>query len=943
MQVEVPSFASGSLVSARGRTWVVMPSEDQDVLLLRPVDGSEDDAIGIFVPLEPDAVTGATYPPPNPDHAGDFSGSLLLRDAVRLTLRSGAGPFRSVGRLSVVPRPYQYVPLIMALRMDPVRLLIADDVGVGKTIEAGMIARELFDRGAVRRIGVLCPPHLCDQWARELADKFGIETSVIQPSQMARLERAVPRPDVHVFEHYPHLVASIDYVKSDRHRRAFVDNAPDLIIIDEAHTASRPKGDGTRTQQQRHRLLAELAEDPKRHFVLVTATPHSGVEESFRSLLGILDPALDLPVESKIPRRRLLLHMIQRRRSDLTDWLGANTPFPGRDDRERTYRMSREYSQLYESILDFCRQTVAGVDGRRQRVRYWAAISILRCVLSSPAAAEAALRKRAERKRREIEDDVSNEEEFATQILDSTSDQDSPPDYVPTSALDDPDTALTSDEVRRLETFLRRAHQLRGPEHDAKLAETRDAVEELLSEGYRPIVYCRFIDTAQYVAEQLQAMLGNRYSGLRVQSVTGGDGNEEQRREIVADLAASHMRVLVATDCLSEGINMQEDFDAVLHYDLPWNPNRLEQREGRVDRYGQGKSTVKTVLIWGQDNAIDQAVLRVLIRKAREIRARLGISVAGTVESDAVLEAVVDDIFMRRGGYQLTFDAEDTEAKVSEYHKAVDHAAERESQNRAYFAQHSIQPVEVERELREMEPALGSAADIERFMGNSIQRFNGELRATTTDGVFSLFPGSLEQLINRRFERSKFPMRVSFNGTPRQGTTQLGRNHPIVTALSDAVLDRALSEEDPLFARCGAIVTNDVERRTFVLLLRLRYLLHEDGRDQFAEEVVAAAFQRVAGAISWLNPYQEEALKLLSGAIDRASPEAWEIKDFVSEALRMLSGQDWAMPIIEQRVDALKASHNRLRGLVGGSSLDVRPHAQPDVLGCYVLIPSGAG
>ncbi|MCY4652626.1 MAG: helicase, partial [Dehalococcoidia bacterium] len=145
-------WTPGSLVSARDRMWVVIPSEDEGVTLLRPVDGSEEDAIGIFDRLEPDTITEATYPYPEPDKSGDFRGALLLRDAVRLTLRAGAGPFRCIGRLSVVPRPYQYVPLIMALRMNPVRLLIADDVGVGKTIEAAMIARELLDRGIVRRV-----------------------------------------------------------------------------------------------------------------------------------------------------------------------------------------------------------------------------------------------------------------------------------------------------------------------------------------------------------------------------------------------------------------------------------------------------------------------------------------------------------------------------------------------------------------------------------------------------------------------------------------------------------------------------------------------------------------------------------------------------------------------------------------------------------------------
>ena len=136
---------------------MVIPSDDEQVTLLRPVDGSEDDAVGIFLPLEPSAITDATYPRPNPEKTGDFAGALLLRGAVRLTLRSGAGPFRSLGRLAVTPTPYQYVPLIMALRLDPVRLMIAAAVGVGKTIEVAMIARELLDRGVIRRIAVLYP------------------------------------------------------------------------------------------------------------------------------------------------------------------------------------------------------------------------------------------------------------------------------------------------------------------------------------------------------------------------------------------------------------------------------------------------------------------------------------------------------------------------------------------------------------------------------------------------------------------------------------------------------------------------------------------------------------------------------------------------------------------------------------------------------------------
>src|SRR5262249_20648315 len=155
-------------------------------------------------------------------------GIITLFDAARLSLRSGAGPFRSLGRISVIPRPYQFVPLIMALQQSRVRLLIADDVGVGKTIEAAMIARELLDRGIARRLAVLSPAHLCDQWQRAFAEKFAIGTALVQPAQMRRLERDLPRQDISVYEHYPNLVASIDFVKSKSQRDRFLAHAPDL-------------------------------------------------------------------------------------------------------------------------------------------------------------------------------------------------------------------------------------------------------------------------------------------------------------------------------------------------------------------------------------------------------------------------------------------------------------------------------------------------------------------------------------------------------------------------------------------------------------------------------------------------------------------------------------------------------------------------------------------
>jgi hypothetical protein len=667
------------------------------------------------------------------------------------------------------------------------------------------------------------------------------------------------------------------------------------------------------------------------------------MEESFRSLLGLIDPSFDVTGGVNLPRRRLVPHLIQRRRADIESWLGSETPFPKRDASERAYNMSREYLGLFESVLNYCRESVSPERGLRlqqQRVRYWAAIAILRCVLSSPAAAEAMLERRAARRRDASQSDrIDADEVFAPQVLDS-SDEDQPSDYAPTAPLDDPDAALTDAELRRLDGFLRAARNLKGTAHDAKLADAVTVVDQLLRDGHNPIVYCRYIATAEYVAEQLQAALARKHSGLRVVPVTGGDGGSEQRREKVDTLSDAPLRVLVATDCLSEGINLQEHFDAVVHFDLPWNPNRLEQREGRVDRYGQRRSVVRAVLMYGADNPVDLVVLDVLIRKARTIRNSLGIAVPVPIESEQVIQTVVNSVLLRGLNYGQQLQLALTDPDVSSLHAQMDRAVEREQQARAYFAQEGIKPDEVERELREMEPALGTPEDVRRFVGNALQRFGGDLREVNRNGVYELHPGDMSQRMAARGHGLKFPMRVAFDGVPQTGVTLLGRNHPVVATLSDSVLARALTDEADTFARCGAIYTNMVSLRTAVLVLRLRYLLQEKSAQQFAEEVVVAAFRRAGDGTEWLEPLEEVGLRLLQNAAVSVNMPPEERQRQVEWARGMLAG-DWYAGLVGQRVEALEASHARLRSVIKATPLRVTPHTPPDVLGCYVLVPSG--
>ena len=393
-------YVPGALVHARGREWVVLPESVRDLLVLRPLGGGEDDTAAVFPALED--VRPATFPPPTAADLGDAASASLLRTALRIGFRSSAGPFRSLANLAVEPRAYQFVPLLLALRQDPVRLLIADDVGIGKTIEAGLIAAELLAQGDARRLAVLCSPALAEQWQRELRDKFAIDAETVLPSTATRLTRGLMLNES-LFTRYPRVVISTDFIKSPARRHEFVNHCPELVIVDEAHSAvADGAGGGARARTQRYELLKALAVDPTRHLLLVTATPHSGKEEGFRNLLGLLDPELaTVDLETVRGRTRLAQHFVQRRRGDIRRYIDEDTAFPSdRESREAPYELSKEYAAFFDRVLAYAREQVtdgstASGSAVRQRVRWWSALALLRTLASSPQAASATLRTRA--------------------------------------------------------------------------------------------------------------------------------------------------------------------------------------------------------------------------------------------------------------------------------------------------------------------------------------------------------------------------------------------------------------------------------------------------------------------------------------------------------------------------------------------------------------------
>jgi hypothetical protein len=941
----------GTIVRCRNRDWVLLPAERDDIYLLRPLTGATDeivavhrtlaDLVGYDLPTE--RVQPATFPLPTLADLSDAQDAQLLWQAARLTLREGASPFRSLGRISIRPRVYQLVPLLMALRLDPVRLLIADDVGVGKTIEALLIARELWDRGEVRRLCVLCPPSLCDQWQKELAEKFNLDAVVVRSGTVGQLERTLP-PHQSLFVHYPVQVISIDWVKSDRNRHSFLLHCPELVIVDEAHGAAPA---ATQGQQQRHELVRAVATDPNRHLILLTATPHSGVESAFRALLALLRPefgAWDVSRLTDAQRDELARHFVQRTRRDIEhDWEGEHC-FPQRELLDETYTLSPAAHALFERTYAFCADVVrAGeaLDQRRRRARYWGALELLRCVMSSPAAAQATLTAR--------HDKAAPTDAAADAPPEDLSADGEPSDEPGMAVLAAMDATLTENDRRRLRELLRLTEPLFQDGQDRKLAGCARLVTRLLDEGFSPIVWCHYVATAEYVAKGLRAELASAHPRAQVACVTGRQA-EDERRTIIEEIDPERPRVLVATDCLSEGINLQEKFTAAIHYDLPWNPNRLEQREGRVDRYGQTAPRVKTIRYFSPESPIDGVLVEVLLNKAREIHRALGTYVPVPAESDSVTQAVLTALFLRGrrpqpGQLQLDFGDE-----VQSLHRRWDEEAERERLTRTRFAQRALRPQEVQRELDATDSVLGDPAAVRQFVRAAGKQLGLHIvshpqraevfRIAVAEEATATVPDAVRLLLPRAKDGW---WSVSFVSPTPEGAEYLGRNHRFVAALARFLLEEALTRPGAArAARCGVIRTRAVARLTTVLLLRVRYLVEFPGRTPLlSEEVLVTAHTGLdPGAPRWLD--DGEALRLLVEAEPHANVPMAEKRELVAAALR-----DWPAtePALRQRIAAraqeLEAAHKRVRraARLRVRELTVTPQLPADLLQVLVLQP----
>lgn len=834
-------YKTGTLVEFRSRPWVVQQSSDKDLLIIKPLGGTDAETIGLYKPLYGDklktTVNSYNFRKPSSEDIGVNSypeAARILYNACRLSFRDIAGPFQCLGRLSFEPRPYQMVPLILALKHQIIRLLISDDVGIGKTLESLLIAKELLDRKEIQRFAVICLPHLCEQWQNEIRDKFGLEAEIIRSSTISRLEKNM-RANQNVFRDIPFQIISIDYIKSSDRKQMFLQHCPEFIIVDEAHTCAKPKG-ANKGQQLRHSLLSDLA-TTDRHIVLLTATPHSGNMDEFQSVIGLLKPEFKhYTLEDAKQREELSHYFIQRRRADVKPYVGNDIIFPERVQFDQQYRLSNQYYALLMDIIDYVREGVKQaktLKKQKQRYIYWDLLALIRGVMSSPDAGISMLKNKITKQSNDSDDAVEDDEKIF-KFNDALKDGYINDDVIPESY----EQATNSDKTK-FRSFISALMEIKENEQDSKVKELAKAIDFALNSGYNPIVFCQYIQTAEYckgiVEKHIRA--NKKYKDVAIEVITSKLTDEDRKMKI-DELSKTPRHILVCTDCLSEGVNLQNGFNSVIHYDLPWNPNRVEQRNGRIDRFGQTEPEVSIFTLFDEENnPVDKIIMKVLYRKQEQIRKNLGIYIPIADNDSSLMENIMEEIIVldtkQKFIHQPTlFDFEDFTETTEEHELRLQRAVEIEKKSHTYFAHNTkaMNPTRLVESLNEAKKVIGDVNDTRDFVVSELRHAGINVKEDILPLCYSFQLIELEDNLKSYFSRAidkKGTVRISFASPTPKNYMYIGRNHSFVEDLSRGVVNDTINGGPLGACRAMVIETDMVDAATTILLMRVRSVISE--------------------------------------------------------------------------------------------------------------------
>ena len=615
----------GQLAEVRRRQWVVSDVQGSyDTETRKPgqsyvtLSSIDDDALGeeleVVWEIEPGAHVIEKAGLPTIDGQDDSEQLNAFLDAVRWGAATNAdrsflqAPFRS----GVAIEPFQLDPLVRAIDMARANLLIADDVGLGKTIEAGLVIQELLLRHRARTVFIVCPASLQEKWRVEMLEKFGLEFRIVNSDYVKKLRRS---RGIHAnpWTSYPRLITSMDWLKSGDPMRFMRDVLPphptfprkfDILVVDEAHNVA-PAGSAHYALASQRTQMIRAISPHFQHRLFLTATPHNGYTQSFTSLLELLD---DQRFSRNIvpDQKQLAQIMVRRLKTDLTDKDG-NRIFPTRNLKALEIPYTKEERDIHRRLVEYCASRERTCKGSSTRGTWFINGLLKKRLFSSPAALASTLEKhvaalegRKEEKATPMEDRILRkailkaEEDYA----DDQAAEDAQLEAIEEATKHE--AVLTDNEQTKLKE-LRSWAQVNKDRADSKANAIIEWIEEhLKTDGQwndsRVILFTEYRTTHEWLR---QILVANDFGGDRLAILHGGMDQEKEREPVKAAFQAhpddSPVRILLATDAASEGIDLQNHCDRMIHLEIPYNPNVMEQRNGRIDRWGQKQDEV---LIW---------------------------------------------------------------------------------------------------------------------------------------------------------------------------------------------------------------------------------------------------------------------------------------------------------------------------------------------------------
>lgn len=729
----------------------------------------------------------------------------LAAEAVRMRHAGLADPMLAVETSDIDPLPHQIRAVYGTLLTQPgsLRFLLADDPGAGKTIMAGLYLKELLLRGDVQRCLIVAPGGLVEQWQAELLEKFGIETTILT-RDLAAADR-----DGDPFRSNSMLIARMDQLARNEEWQAMLaDTEWDLIVVDEAHRMSA-SWFGNELKRTRRYELGQLLGRITRHLLLMTATPHSGSEANYQSFLALLDP------DRFAGQYRQGVHStdttgLMRRmiKEDLLTFEGKPL-FPERVAETVEYTLSPLEMRLYEEVTEYVRTEMnraEQADGKRRTVGF--ALTVMqRRLASSPEAIYQSIRRRAARLRTHREQILNGTFHDTTEtLLFDLSDYDSDEldaaqrEQVESEVLDVATAARTATELDAELAALARleetAYQVRDSGDDRKWQELRSLVmkardEGLASSHHRPhkiIVFTEHRDTLRYLTDRLTTLLGGDTD--TVVTIHGGTARQA-RREIRAKFTNDpRCHVLIATDAAGEGLNLQAAH-LMVNYDLPWNPNRIEQRFGRIHRIGQREVCRLWNLVASQTR--EGQVFQRLLAKIEEQRRAYGGKVFDVLGENAFSDEPLRDLLMRAIRY-----GEQPEVRAQLDQVIDESVAEglRELLQENALATPEISMDELAELRHQMDEARARRMQphfVQAFVMESLRALGGRAAKREKDRFeLTNVPAALREgrrLVSRRYTRITFePSAVTVSGRP--DAELIAPGHPLLEAIISEILNR---------------------------------------------------------------------------------------------------------------------------------------------------------